>query len=63
MSQDEQSGPDPERVARLVLKVLEARKPRLRYTTGPFLQRGAVLLKRLAPYSVIEKVMNVYYSR
>jgi NAD(P)-dependent dehydrogenase (short-subunit alcohol dehydrogenase family) len=63
MSQDEQSGPDPERVARLVLKVLEARKPRLRCTTGPFLQRGAVLLKRLAPYSVIEKVMNVYYSR
>jgi NAD(P)-dependent dehydrogenase (short-subunit alcohol dehydrogenase family) len=61
MARDEQAGPDPVGVARLVLRVLEARKPRLRYTTGPGIQRVAVLLKRLAPYSLIERVMDLYY--
>jgi len=62
MARDEQNGPDPIGVARTVLKVLESRHPRLRYTTGPALQRAAVLLKRIAPYSLIERVMEIYYS-
>jgi NAD(P)-dependent dehydrogenase (short-subunit alcohol dehydrogenase family) len=62
MAKDEQAGPDPEGVARVVLKVLESRRPRLRYTTGPAIQRAAVLLKRIAPYSLIERLMDVYYS-
>jgi NAD(P)-dependent dehydrogenase (short-subunit alcohol dehydrogenase family) len=62
MAQDEQAGPDPEGVARVVLKVLEAKRPRLRYTAGPAVQRVAVLLKRVAPYSVIERIMDIYYS-
>jgi short-subunit dehydrogenase len=62
MEKDEQSGPDPVHVARLVQKVLESRYPRLRYTTGPPVQRAAVLLKRLAPYSFIERAMHIYYS-
>ena len=62
MAKDEQSGPDPAGVARVVLKVLESRHPRLRYTTGPAIQRAAVLLKRIAPYSLIERIMDIYYS-
>ena len=62
MAKDEQAGPDPMGVARVVLRVLESRRPRLRYTTGPMIQRAAVFLKRLAPYALIERVMDVYYS-
>jgi NAD(P)-dependent dehydrogenase (short-subunit alcohol dehydrogenase family) len=62
MAKDEQAGPDPVQVARLVLKVLESRHPRLRYTTGPIIQRAAVYLKRAAPYALIERVMRIYYS-
>jgi NAD(P)-dependent dehydrogenase (short-subunit alcohol dehydrogenase family) len=62
MAADEQNGPDPAGVARVVLKVLESRDPRLRYTTGPAIQRAAVLLKRIAPYWLIERVMDLYYS-
>jgi NAD(P)-dependent dehydrogenase (short-subunit alcohol dehydrogenase family) len=62
MAQDEQAGPDPMRVARVILRVLESRDPRLRYTTGPAIQRAAVFLKRAAPYSLIQRAMDLYYS-
>jgi NAD(P)-dependent dehydrogenase (short-subunit alcohol dehydrogenase family) len=62
MARDEQAGPDPIGVARVVLRVLESRRPRLRYTSGPLIQRAAVLLKRVAPYSLIERVMEIYYG-
>jgi NAD(P)-dependent dehydrogenase (short-subunit alcohol dehydrogenase family) len=62
MARDEQGGPGAAGVARVVLKVLESRRPRLRYTTGPLIQRAAVFLKRAAPYAVIERAMKIYYS-
>ncbi|MGE5645544.1 MAG: SDR family oxidoreductase [Acidobacteriota bacterium] len=62
MAHDEQSGPGPDRVARLLECVLNAPKPRLRYTAGPANERAAVWLKRLAPYSVVERVMMRYYG-
>ncbi len=61
MANDEQHGPDPIRVARLINKILNTTNPRLRYTTGPMPQRAAVFLKRLAPYSLVEKIMHLYY--
>ncbi len=61
MAADEQGGPGPEGIARLVAKVIQKRKPRLRYTSGPSPQRLAVWLKRLFPYAVMEAVMRGYY--
>jgi NAD(P)-dependent dehydrogenase (short-subunit alcohol dehydrogenase family) len=63
MAADEQSGPAPEAVARLLLRIVTNPRPRLRYTVGPTPQRVAIWLKRLLPYSVIEKLMDHYYSR
>lgn len=63
MARDEQTGPDPDRVARLVYRVMSTSRPRLRYTAGPATQRAAVWLKRMMPYGVVEKVMGLYYSR
>jgi NAD(P)-dependent dehydrogenase (short-subunit alcohol dehydrogenase family) len=63
MEADERSGPEPEAVARLLLRIVKKARPRLRYTAGPTPQRAAVWLKRLTPYAVVEKLMDFYYSR
>lgn len=60
---DEQSGPHPIAVARLLLGILETARPRLRYTAGPAPQRAVVWLKRLTPYALVQKAMDFYYSR
>jgi NAD(P)-dependent dehydrogenase (short-subunit alcohol dehydrogenase family) len=62
MATDEQGGPEPELVARLLHRIITRPRPRLRYTVGPVPERAAVWLKRLMPYGVVEKVMKSYYS-
>ncbi len=59
---DEQGGPDPEQIARLLHRIVSKRNPRLRYTIGPLPQRAAVWLKRLAPNSLSEFSMRTYYG-
>lgn len=59
---DEQSGPGPEQVARLLYRIVNTRDPRLRYTIGPATQRAAVWLKRFLPYSVTEYSMRSYFG-
>ena len=60
---DEQNGPGPEGVARLLYRIVNSTSnPRLRYTVGPALQRAAVWLKRLMPNAVLEYGMRQYYG-
>jgi NAD(P)-dependent dehydrogenase (short-subunit alcohol dehydrogenase family) len=59
---DEQSGPSPEQIARLLHRIVNLPNPRLRYTIGPAPQRAVVWLKRLAPNSFLEYVMRTYYG-
>jgi NAD(P)-dependent dehydrogenase (short-subunit alcohol dehydrogenase family) len=59
---DEQSGPGPEQVARLLHRIVNIRNPRLRYTIAPVTQRATVWLKRLLPYSVTEYSMRTYFG-
>lgn len=61
MAADEQAGPPPERVAALVARVMDSRRPRLRYTVGPAPQRVAVWLKRLLPHAAMEAIMRQSY--
>jgi NAD(P)-dependent dehydrogenase (short-subunit alcohol dehydrogenase family) len=60
---DELGGPAPDGIARLVLRIINDPRPRLRYTVGPFSQRAAVWLKRMMPYTVFESVIEAYYVR
>jgi hypothetical protein len=62
MAADEQHGPAPEGVARLLRRIIDTPNPRLRYTSGPAVQRGAVWLKRLLPGGVLEFGMRRYYG-
>jgi NAD(P)-dependent dehydrogenase (short-subunit alcohol dehydrogenase family) len=59
---DEQGGPGPEPIARLLERVVNQPNPRLRYTIGPAPQRAAIWLKRLLPYSILEYIMRTYYG-
>jgi len=63
MVSDEQGGPVPDGIARLLYKVINQPNPRLRYTVGPAAQRAAVWLKRLLPNAVVEKIVRGYYAR
>lgn len=63
MAADEQAGPAPERVAALVARVMDARRPRLRYTAGPAAQRAAVWLKRWLPNTAVEAMVRQTYLR
>jgi NAD(P)-dependent dehydrogenase (short-subunit alcohol dehydrogenase family) len=63
MASDEQSGPTPDGIARLVHKVINNPHPRLRYTVGPASQRAAVWLKRLLPNAALERIIRHYYAQ
>jgi hypothetical protein len=63
MAADERGGADPAATARLLMRIIDNPRPRLRYTVGPAPERAVVWLKRLLPYAVVEKVMDSYYSR
>ena len=62
MEGHEQHGAEAEKVAQLLYKVINQSKPRLRYTVGRANERAAVWLKRLMPYSVVQKIIGDYYS-
>ena len=59
---DEQNGAGPEKIARLVHRVVNQRNPRLRYAIGPAPQRAAIWLKRLLPNTLVEYGMRTYYG-
>jgi NAD(P)-dependent dehydrogenase (short-subunit alcohol dehydrogenase family) len=54
---DEAAAPTPEPVARLVARILETPKPRLRYTVGMPGQRIVVPLKRVLPQRLFEALL------
>jgi NAD(P)-dependent dehydrogenase (short-subunit alcohol dehydrogenase family) len=56
------SGPPPEKVARAVLKVIESRAPRLRYTVTHREEFGVPWMKRLLPEPLIEWFIRSTYK-
>jgi len=62
MEQAERTGPPPERVARLVARIVAARRPRLRYVCATPLERSALLLQRVLPGRVFEAIVRSTYD-
>jgi NAD(P)-dependent dehydrogenase (short-subunit alcohol dehydrogenase family) len=62
MERDEQRGPAPIAVARLVETIIAARNPRLRYSVGMFHQRLAILLRRVLPAAWFEYLIAASYE-
>lgn len=59
---DETSGHDPIEVAKLVVRLLNARHLKIRYTVGPAFERFAVIVKRLVPGRAFELFYRKYYK-
>jgi NAD(P)-dependent dehydrogenase (short-subunit alcohol dehydrogenase family) len=54
----ERKAPTPERIARLVKKIIRMKSPRLRYTVGKTSQRIAVPLKKILPSRLFESLIS-----
>lgn len=62
MEKDERQGPSPEKLARLLERIITHPAPRLRYTAGTMPQRIGVLLKRVLPGRLFEWLMMATYK-
>ncbi len=62
MERDERGGAAPETLARLLARLVEGGPPRPRYVAGMAAQRIAVLVKRLAPARLSERLLAAYYG-
>jgi NAD(P)-dependent dehydrogenase (short-subunit alcohol dehydrogenase family) len=58
---DEMRGASPEKIASLIERIIRDPSPRLRYTTGPVLERAAVALKKVLPPRLFEWGVMKYY--
>jgi Short-chain dehydrogenases of various substrate specificities len=55
-------GEDPIKVAYKVFKVIHRSNPRVRYTVGAFIQKMSIVLKRILPGKVYEKMIMNHYK-
>ncbi|HNT78237.1 MAG TPA: SDR family NAD(P)-dependent oxidoreductase [Anaerolineae bacterium] len=56
------TGAPPEAVARVVRRIVATPRPKVRYLVGPFIQQFAVLLKRLLPGGLFERLIMLTYD-
>lgn len=56
------SGSDPLMMARVVYKIINAKKPKVHYKVGEFMQKLSIFLKRILPDKVYEKLLLNHYK-
>jgi hypothetical protein len=62
MEKQEKEGMDPHQLARLLEKIINTPKPKVRYTAGNLEQRLSTLYKRWAPSLMFERSFMKYYK-
>ncbi len=58
---DEKNGASPEKVARLLVKIIRYSDPRLRYRVGYLPQKIAVTLKKFLPQKLFDQIIMQHY--
>jgi short-subunit dehydrogenase len=56
------SGNNPIEMAEAIFNIINARKPKIHYKVGDFLQKFSILLKRILPDKVYEKLLMNHYK-
>ena len=56
------SGSDPIIMAEAVLKVIHTKNPKVHYKVGAFMQKFSIVLKRILPDTVYEKMLMKHYK-
>lgn len=59
---DEANGSEPDKLARVVEKIINSKNPKLRFKVGKFDQKLSVFAKRILPSRVFESVIFSYYN-
>ncbi len=62
INKDVESGSDPVAVAHLVYKIINTPKPNIHYKVGDFMQKFSLLLKKILPDKVYEKLLLNHYK-
>lgn len=56
------NGSDPNVMAQAVFKIIQTRDPKVSYRVGEFLQKFSIVLKRMLPSKVYEKMLMKHYK-
>jgi len=62
IDEDVNKGNNPIAVAEMVYKVIETKKPKTHYRVGAFMQKFSIVLKRILPDKVYEKMLINHYK-
>ncbi len=62
IDEDVNKGNDPIVVAEMIYKVIETNNPKIHYKVGAFMQKFSIVLKRILPDRVYEKLLTNHYK-
>jgi short-subunit dehydrogenase len=62
MDEHVDSGSNPNEMAYAIYKIIETAKPNIHYKVGSFMQRFSIVLKRILPDKVYEKMLMKHYK-
>lgn len=62
MNEHVDSGSDPLEMAQAIYTIMQAKQPKLHYKIGAFMQRFSIVLKRILPDRVYEKMLMKHYE-
>ena len=61
MNEDvEVGGIEPIKVSKLILKIINKKNPKIHYVVGKPLQKFSIILKKILPDLVFEKILNKF---
>ncbi|MFK2821068.1 SDR family oxidoreductase [Flavobacteriaceae sp. LMIT009] len=62
MNEHVDAGSDPLMMAKAVYKIINTKKPKVHYKIGEFMQKFSIVLKRILPDKVYEKLLMNHYK-
>jgi short-subunit dehydrogenase len=62
MDEHVDSGSNPNQMAEVIFKIIETQKPKIHYKVGAFLQKFSIILKRVLPDTMYEKMLMNHYK-
>ena len=62
MDEHVDSGQDPLLMAKSIYKIIQAKNPKVHYKVGEFMQKFSIVLKRILPDNVYEKLLMKHYK-
>ena len=62
MNEHVNSGSNPDEMAKVVFEIIENPSPKIHYKVGEFMQKFSIVLKRILPDKVYERMLMNHYK-